>query len=42
MVQHLRPAIVLIVLITLLTGVVYPFAITGIAKSSSRIAPAAA
>jgi K+-transporting ATPase ATPase C chain len=31
MFQHLRPAIVLIVLFTLLTGVVYPYAITGIA-----------
>ncbi len=31
MLQHIRPALVLIVLMTLLTGVVYPFAITGIA-----------
>ncbi|MBV9518323.1 MAG: potassium-transporting ATPase subunit KdpC [Hyphomicrobiales bacterium] len=31
MVQHFRPAIVLIVLMTLLTGVIYPFAITGFA-----------
>jgi K+-transporting ATPase ATPase C chain len=31
MLQHIRPAVVLIVLMTLLTGVVYPFAITGIA-----------
>jgi K+-transporting ATPase ATPase C chain len=31
MVQHLRPAIVLIILMTLLTGVIYPFAITGFA-----------
>jgi K+-transporting ATPase ATPase C chain len=31
MLQHIRPAIVLIALMTLLTGVIYPFAITGIA-----------
>ncbi|MGC1577677.1 MAG: potassium-transporting ATPase subunit KdpC [Beijerinckiaceae bacterium] len=31
MVQHIRPAIVLIVVMTLLTGVIYPFAITGFA-----------
>ena len=32
MVQHIRPAIVLIVLMTLLTGVIYPFAIMGFAN----------
>ncbi|MBV9739950.1 MAG: potassium-transporting ATPase subunit KdpC [Hyphomicrobiales bacterium] len=32
MVQHFRPAIVLIVLMTLLMGVIYPFAITGFAN----------
>jgi potassium-transporting ATPase KdpC subunit len=32
MVQHFRPAIVLIVLMTLLTGVIYPFAIMGFAN----------
>src|ERR1700754_4828704 len=31
MLQHIRPAVVLIVLFTLLTGVVYPFVMTGIA-----------
>jgi potassium-transporting ATPase KdpC subunit len=32
MVQHFRPALVLIVLMTLLTGVIYPFAIVGFAN----------
>ena len=32
MLQHIRPALVLIVLMTVLTGIVYPFAITGIAS----------
>jgi len=31
MFQHIRPALVLIVLFTLLTGIVYPFVLTGIA-----------
>jgi potassium-transporting ATPase KdpC subunit len=31
MLQHIRPAVVLIVLMTFLTGVIYPFAITGFA-----------
>jgi len=31
MLQHIRPAVVLIVLMTLLTGVIYPFAIIGFA-----------
>jgi K+-transporting ATPase ATPase C chain len=39
MLEHLRPAIVMVVLFTLLTGVGYPFAITGVAQV---IAPAAA
>lgn len=32
MLKHLRPALVLLVLFTLLTGIVYPFAITGIGQ----------
>ena len=32
MLQHLRPAIVLLALLSLLTGLVYPLAVTGIAR----------
>lgn len=32
MIEHLRPAVVLIALFTLLTGIVYPLAVTGIAQ----------
>jgi potassium-transporting ATPase KdpC subunit len=32
MLQHLRPALVLIVLLSILTGLVYPLAVTGIAQ----------
>ncbi|MDB5643564.1 MAG: kdpC, partial [Hyphomicrobiales bacterium] len=39
MIQHLRPAIVLMALFTLLTGVAYPLAITGLA---AIVAPDAA
>jgi len=39
MLEHLRPALVMVVLFTLLTGLAYPFAITGVAQV---IAPAAA
>jgi K+-transporting ATPase ATPase C chain len=33
MLGHLRPAIVLLVALTLLTGVAYPFAVTGVAQA---------
>ncbi len=32
MLQHLRPALVMLVLFTLLTGLAYPLAVTGIAR----------
>src|SRR3974390_3885166 len=32
MLQHLRPAVVLLILLSALTGLVYPLAVTGIAQ----------
>ena len=42
MLQHLRPAIVLLILFSVLTGLVYPLAITGIAQLAMPSAPTAA
>ena len=40
--DQLKPAIIVLVLLTLVTGVAYPLVVTGIAKSSSPRKPTAA
>ena len=42
MFDHLRPALVMILALTLLTGLAYPLAVTGSPSSPSRPRPAAA
>lgn len=42
MLNHLRPALVLLIALTAITGLAYPLAMTGIAGSSSRPRPPAA
>jgi len=41
MIKHLVPAIMLTILMTLLTGVAYPLAMTGLAGAFSPIKPMA-
>ena len=42
MLQHIRPAVVLLILFSALTGLVYPLAITGIAQLAMPAPPTAA